>query len=278
MAELFAWTAPASVVGAVADHTWVTTYDSRTRAYPDIGAVTAAGEDYWYCWGIFRARGGAPGNPTGFLGSQAGDRNFAACLVAPNLDSVRHPPARGTIFRYGLDGVCHQLSNQVLYATGGSGGAPLTVSRARGYWASVAVYGSYGRQNAAWQHRVRTCSARIGGGGGARAAGDGAMEAHDEFARRAGELLGDDPEALASLLQLRAETHRHFADRPFGRSGASADLLNAFNDMFFDEAARIVGPARFERLFGFRPGEQPALVDPAILDAQRLSEEGEGAA
>jgi hypothetical protein len=50
----------------------------------------------------------------------------------------------GTTFTYGVDGVCHQLANQALYATSIGGAAPLTVARASGYWVSTAIYGSHG--------------------------------------------------------------------------------------------------------------------------------------
>ena len=63
---------------------------------------------------------------------------------------------RGTVFSYGVDGVCHQLANQVLYATG-SGGAPLTMARARGYMASTFIYGTYGLQHAAWANKLASC-------------------------------------------------------------------------------------------------------------------------
>src|SRR3954466_2920506 len=104
------------------------------------GSSTGAGELYWYCWGAFHARGETPERPDGFLGQQPGDASFAQCLVAANADSRTVPAARGTIFIYGVDGVCHQLANQVLYATGVGGAAPLTVSGARGYHASTFIY------------------------------------------------------------------------------------------------------------------------------------------
>ena len=62
---------------------------------------------------------------------------LAKCLVAPNANSQTVAAARGTIFTYGIDGVCHQLANQVLYATGIGAVAPLTVRNARGYIAST---------------------------------------------------------------------------------------------------------------------------------------------
>ena len=115
---LYASVIPAFSPEAPVDHTWVTTYDSRVSGYANDEAVSAAGQSYWYCWGDFHARGGTPPHPDGFLAQQTGELAFAQCLVAANADSRTAPAARGTIFTYGVDGVCHQLANQVLFATG----------------------------------------------------------------------------------------------------------------------------------------------------------------
>ncbi|HEY0150324.1 MAG TPA: hypothetical protein VGB70_15150 [Allosphingosinicella sp.] len=281
MTTFFAWTAPASVVGAVADHTWVTSYDNRVQIFPDISSVEAAGEHFWYCWGIYRPKGSAPNNPSGYLGSQKGGLSLARCLVSSNLDSMKHPAARGTIFRYGVDGVCHQLSNQVLFATGGVG-SPLTVSRARAYMLSVYVYGEYGRGRGNWAKAVAACAPGGGGGGGGgglfglqSANGGPDMEHMDEFARRAAEVLADDPRRLAALLQLRGEAQTLFVADPSFRQMTGASDLNARNSALLAEAARIVGAVNFERLFGYPPAGEPLLVDPAIVEAQRREDRGE---
>src|SRR5437879_4160032 len=127
MVLLYAWTVPAFTSGSPVDHTWVTTYDNRVNVYPNDAAVIAAQQFYWYCWGAFHPNGGTPSIPDGFIGSQTGDLALAQCLVQVNADSRTVPAARGTIFIYGVDGVCHQLANQVLYATGTSTVPQLTV-------------------------------------------------------------------------------------------------------------------------------------------------------
>src|SRR5258708_6683250 len=157
LVPLYAWAVPAFTSDSPVDHTWVTTYDNRTSVYPNDQAVVVASQFYWFCWGAFHPQGGTPANPRGFLGQQAGDLGLAQCLVTPNADSRTVPPARGTIFAYGVDGVCHQLANQVLYAPVSGGGAPLTVSRARGYMASTFIYGTYGLQHSAWANKIASC-------------------------------------------------------------------------------------------------------------------------
>ena len=157
--QLYAWAVPAFIDESPVDPTWVTSYDNRTQNFADIAAVIAANQDYWFCWGDYHAKGGTPSSPSGFLGSQSGDLNVARCLVQPNADCSSTYAARGTIFTYGVDGVCHQLANQVLYSTRAGGAQPLTVAKARGYWVSTAIYGTYGLQHAAWSGKIAACTA-----------------------------------------------------------------------------------------------------------------------
>src|ERR1700680_1537503 len=152
--RLYAWAAPAMDAQALPDHTWVTTYDSRKTAHKDIDAVVAAGEHFWYCWGWFRAKGGA----TGALGDAVGSGALACCLAKPDNDCQSTKAARGTIFQYGRHGVCHQLANQVLHATASKGSAPITVRRARGYFWSAFRFGTYGLPEAVWTAKRDSCS------------------------------------------------------------------------------------------------------------------------
>ena len=278
---LYAWATPAFISESPVDHTWVTSYDNRVHAYPDDQAVVAAGECYWYCWGDFHAKGGIPGNASGALGQKAGYLPLAKCLVAPNADSRLVAAARGTIFTYGVDGVCHQLANQVLYATGSTRSAPLTVSAARGYWASVFVYGTYGLQHAAWAAKQSACGAGGAeaaaaspaavartkrGSGGPATPGGGAMRGPaDEFAARAHKVLGKaDPAKLAELMALRSDTQRFAAQRWPGVSAPGAEALNARNQHLIDQAAAILKPDHFRQIFGFDPGANVTLVDPKM--------------
>jgi hypothetical protein len=231
------------------------------HGYANDQQVAAAGEFYWYCWGSFHPTGGTPANPSGFLGTQVGDLAIAQCLVLPNADSRHVAAARGTIFTYGIDGVCHQLANQVLYSTGIGGMQPMTVRGARGYAASTFVYGTYGLQHVAWLNKIGSCSAPqvVTAAGGIPMAGP-----PDEFEARAREALGgSDPDALAKLLALRVEAQRSIAIQPPGAT-LSPEALNAQNQRMLDEAARILGAQKFEEIFGFPPGAKIDLVDPTI--------------
>lgn len=263
MTTFYAWVVPAYVSGSPVDHTWVTRYDNRTNTYPDIAAVIKAGQSNWYCWGSFHPKGGAPTHPDGFIGSQAGNGNLASCLVEPNLPSSGNRPAQGTIYTYGVDGVCHQLANQVLYATGGPGVAPLTVKAARGYALSSFIYGTYGLQQADWQQKIAACTGvkplvSIAGGAGAMA------DLPDDFEQLAREALGDKPEVLGKLMNLRGQVQTFSMQATPGFLPPQPDYLNARNQHLIDQAAALLGPDDFRKIFGVEPGEKVNLVDPNV--------------
>lgn len=264
---LFAWATPAFFSGAPVDHTWVTDFDNQAHNYPDANAVAAAGANYWFCWGGYHAHGGTPGNPTGFLGRQAGTVPLAKCLVQANADSNTVPAARGTIYSYGVDGVCHQLANQVLYATGASG-AQLTVRRARGYMASTFLYGTYGKQHSAWAAKIQSCSQAIVAA--ARGEVSKMAMAPDEFEEHARLVLGDkDAALLQELLSLRDEARRSVPPKLEGGPEQQAEALNAANQAMLDKAAAILGAEKFERIFGYPAGTKIDLVDPSVQRQSR---------
>jgi hypothetical protein len=270
MVTLYAWAVPGFFSESPVDHTWVTTYDNQETPYSDDNKVAEAGQSYWYCWGSFHAQGGTPNNPAGALGQQAGDLALAQCLVQANADSQKVAAARGTIFTYGEDGVCHQLANQVLYATGNGRVRPLTVKGARGYTVSSFIYGTYGLQHAAWLNKIAACGSRVrtAGFGGTQMSATPTPSLPDDFEERARAVLErDDPKALADLLTLRADVQRFSAQHWPGFTAPSAEALNARNQHLLDQAAVLLGPERFESIFGFPPGQKINLVDPEIKHA-----------
>jgi hypothetical protein len=267
---LYAWAVPAFFEDAPVDHTWVTTYDNtqKQNQYPTIQQVIDANQEYWFCWGDYHETGGTPDNPTGALGNQSGNLALAQCLVAPNLDSRYNWNARGTIFYYGIDGVCHQLANQVLYATSTSG-SPLTVQEARGYYYTSFIYGTYGHNwdPNTWPNKIAQC-------GGppptvAAAVGGAAVTLPpDDFEKRAHAVLGDNPQLLGQLLALRGQVHQFAAQKWPGPVAPSAETLNARNQHMIDQAAALLGPEKFTQLFGFPPGRKVTTVDPNIYSSQ----------
>lgn len=271
---IWAWAVPAYFGGSPVDHTWVTDYDNRLSSYPTINSVVQAGNMYWFCWGSFHSKGGTSAITDGFLGSISANAHLATCLVMPNQPSNGNPPAQGTIFQYGIDGVCHQLANQVLFSSQATSGGPLTVNRARGYHVSTFLFGTYGRQLVAWRNQVAKCTSgmvpsalfEITTQSMDATAGD------DEFAQRARAVLSrpDAAKRLQQLLSVRgnalrtAESMRARADNP-GLIRPSAAELNAHYNEVLRQAAEILTPVEYLELFGFEPGEVVNLVDPDMV-------------
>ena len=141
---LYAW-ANALSSAPMLDHTWVTDYPFTNNEYPTIGDIPS-GANYWYCWGIYHPSGdgGIQHNPNGAIGSADGDLAVATALVEPNTapetSGVTDQPQNGAITFYGVDGVCHNVANQTLYATGTSSTEPIRVQDARGYDLSSFFY------------------------------------------------------------------------------------------------------------------------------------------
>ncbi|MBC8748045.1 hypothetical protein OKW43_003768 [Paraburkholderia sp. WC7.3g] len=265
---LFAWTAPAYFQESAVDHTWVTTYDSRVKIYPALADVLIAGEHYWYSWGSFHARGGTPASADGFLASAGANLPYASCLCRPDVDPNIEPAGRGTIFSYGRDGVCHQLSNQILWATGSGGAAAATVRMSRGYWLSNAIFGTYGKQHAAWASKRIQCSTP--GGSNAMKPGHPQADVDDFQEHLQATLTGPDADAKIKSLMKHRRAFMARVERlqyvPPGSDAPSASKLNEAYSSFLHDAADILGPEDFERVFGERPKDEMNIVDPSIYE------------
>jgi len=256
---LYAWANP--VTGTLWDHTWVTTYDNRSAHYPDIGKVVKDGLDYWFCWGDYHPSGSTPNHPDGFLGAMSGDLGIARCLCRSNAPSKTGAPTCGTIFTYGIDGVCHQLANQVLWATKGPVAGPLTVSNARGYHISSFFFGTYGNQSVAWKAKQQSCAPLT----------PKLMNADDEFEIHARQALsaGKGADKLQALLDLRAEALAatgQFSRRSRAKDPPTAEELNATYNAFLERARKLLG-ADFKAVFGPEAKAKADIVDPAMMRA-----------
>lgn len=84
----------------------------------------------WGCWG------GKTGGREIVRGT--GSTNQANAIATPN--------ERAGITCYGINGVCHQAANRILWPS------RTLVSAASGYWVSSSLYGTYGRENKNWLH------------------------------------------------------------------------------------------------------------------------------
>ena len=149
----FVWVTPAfggNIPGA--DHTWVTSYDSRKTKHPDIGTVQKTKDLYWFCKGSFHLMGKSKISTNGLALKCDLDKQSASCLVTPNDDKQS-----GTIKRYGIDGLCHQVTNQTISLSTTRFPQSLR-SKVRGYRLSCVIYGLYGRRREEWYEKKRSCS------------------------------------------------------------------------------------------------------------------------
>ncbi len=275
---LYAWVNPVGAgdtgfiqqaprLSALVDHTWVTSYDNREHPY-SIDDVLAHQQQYWYCWGVFHPTGQSKKSPGGYAGQAQADLGHASCLCLPNQASSDNPPAQGTIFRYAINGVCHQLANQVLWATGNATTAPLTVRIARGYWLSNALYGTYGRNwlSNAWEEKKNACAV----GAALVAAQD-----TDDFTARVyanvGEALtADAREGVlqvrdAALARIAAVAARETLRADAATSHAEGEEINRIALEFQDAAAKALAPEQYRQIFELDPDERLTVVDPAML-------------
>lgn len=107
MGQLIAKRYRTSMMAYLADHTYV-----------ECGAGKA-----WGCFG----------------GTQNGQAINAGEGSTARANEIAEPNGKAGVGRYLIDGVCHQAANRILLP------ANRLVTNARGYWLSVAIFGTYGR-------------------------------------------------------------------------------------------------------------------------------------
>jgi hypothetical protein len=281
---LYSWSVPAFSNRSPVDHVWVTDYDIRISRYSTIDEVIRHEVNYWYCWGRYHSVDEDPRRQDWLIGNKAFDLTLARCICLENVPSNLDTDAQGTIFTYGYDGVCHQLANQVLWSTAVRGSAPLTVARVRGYRLSEAVYGTYGLNIADWVSKRNGCAPQvasqsgpprwriIGRGGGMPG---GQRDPDDEFSRHVRDVLKAKgaSERADKLLTRRKElqnTLRNMREADEQAGGlTNFEALNQQQQIFFDDAAKLLGDKLFEEVFGIPPTQAVNLVDPE-LDQDRL--------
>ena len=133
--------------------------------------------------------------------------------------------------------------------------------------ASVFIYKTYGLQETAWLNQIAKCGGQltVGPAMAGTAQGTPMSGSPDQFEAHAREVLKhDDPKLLSDLLALRADVQRFSAQRWPGATTPDAETLNVRNQHMLDQAAKLLGPQRFEEIFGFPPDRKIDLVDPSI--------------
>jgi hypothetical protein len=67
------------------------------------------------------------------------------------------------------------------------------------------------------------------------------------------------------LLSLRDEVQRYVANEIPGEAQPNAQMLNSRNQYLIDQAARLLGPEKFQAIFDSLAGQQVDLVDPSMI-------------
>lgn len=165
---LYAWGRPLNQdefpIMSQLDHTWVTNYPEKVDPdqQPDPPPGWEPPESYWYCWGA------AHNIASHFLGSANGNVDVANNVSLFNVIAIpegapHYTPSKisGAIVYYGLDGVCHQVANEILCATGTPTREPIRVQLARGYSLSTFFFGTYGINTPEWDSIQKQCAPDI---------------------------------------------------------------------------------------------------------------------
>ena len=234
MSQLYAWANPLSDA-PMFDHTWVTDYTPNQSSRP-------TGSNYWYCWGKFHSTAG-----NGEIGQMTGDLSMAKSLVEPNVEPANLPgqigsPQDGSITYYAVDGVCHNVANQVLYATGTSEVEPLRVQKAKGYHISTFFYTNYGLNNSAWNTLVKQYAPNV-------------KIPSDDFIQWMDKTLGDQisKTQLDELLLCRTAAQEGLevlrSKVPNMTAHEVEAAVSAIFITAFDVVNKIIGPENFSLLF-----------------------------
>ena len=278
---LYAWATPISGAGNVVDHTWVTSFAAGSPCPPP--------QNYWFSWGSCHETG--PNTTARPLVAHAADLAVAKCICTSDLGEYLPPnsPSHGGIDLYGVDGVCHQLSNRILWAATKGAGDPVTVEGAKGYAVSRWAFGVYGVNVAEWQQRIAHCTAAAAPTPSAAPGTPApvAMMAHvvprtlnADLAAMVHEKLGP---AVASakaerVIQVRTQMLASKAQLDVAvRRGAIqprefAVRTNALINEHLAKLAQTMTPEEYQKMFGIAPGEQIQVVDPAIAEKSRYRE------
>lgn len=199
---------------------------------------------------------------------------------------------------YGVTGVCHQTADRFLYSA--SGYLPknwVWVWKAKGYAASHALWGDYGTDWMIFKtQEYGGCCGKYGGvfhpedetsaqesGKGARLSAfyheieQGSREVSPEelvtesFALLVQEQLGQEfePGKLSELQRDLLQTRDKIV-RSDLRGEEFAHELNGEILEFLERAARHIGPADYETLFGYPPGDKFLLVNPEVAAVTRV--------
>lgn len=254
---LYGWRTPTDLIPGT-DHTWVTTYPSPYDVAPELQ------DHYWYCWGI--AHPADTGLPAEQICVGTADAQTALCIARPGYRHAWDVPGGidwevyAGIELYGVEGVCHQVSNRILYACSAYGSPP-TVSGSRGYRVSLWLYGTYGRiASIDWKKRRARCSALA----------DEPLPTLIEALALDASGKQQQDEWTLGLQQIRARhlTMKHELDIAVMAGDLNgreyAQEVNEMVSARLPEVNDVLGDSGQEMAFGMKTGASVQIVDPRI--------------
>jgi hypothetical protein len=249
--KLYSYANPLPSVLKKADHTWVSDYDRRPKCpYPDSA--------YWYATG--GCHPSASDKDPRPLSSAPADLNVARCIATPDRSTFNPGPFTARIV-YGLDGVCHQICNRVLAATGIAGATPITVGGAHGYRVSRFFYGTYGTP-AQWRRLRDECKAKDSIGTLDRSAEVEVMASEVNLALSPEKLTALKSEQAAYVEQLNTLYQRMAESDNDGR--AFAREANSAANASLHRLEGVLGKDAFEQYFDWPLGQEIELIDPEV--------------
>ena len=251
--SLFAWSVP--IVAEDNDklnnfeHTWVTNFqeevDPGFRPNPN-SPVVMPPKSFWYCWGQGYAK--AAKLISQAEGNLSAANGISPANAIPYKDGVLYSNNSGSIEFYGLDGVCHHVANQVLFATGTAAKEPVRVGQANGYAVSSFFYGTYGLNEDKWAeiHRKYMPNTKM--------PGDDFLPLMQQHVHGVGQ--------QSKLLELRDKARMQLAFICAGavtvRQKKLSQFYNAYiplmqlsNTAILNEAEQVLGTSVFNALFQF---------------------------
>lgn len=241
-----------------ADHTWVTDYPERPSCpKPDA--------NYWYSTGDCHPD--ASDNPPRPLSSAKADIGIARCIATPNDEGFNWTATAHIV--YGIDGVCHQIANRILTATGGAGRTPITVEGANGYRISRFFYGLYGDylRPSDWKKLRADCKVPVMPIRTARTD----LVAMSEQAGLQSKLA-----ILQEEQNLARRLIANIGDRARHKDLSPDKVATQVNMIVNDSLQRLVsklGPEDFQRFFAWTPGKKIILVYPEIAARVKYGEQ-----
>ncbi len=291
--KIYAWARPVDnpainlltkLIGIDAEHTYVTDYRPESVC-TSIQEVRQKKLSFWYCYGDFHSDNSKL--VPKLTAEVKIDEDVLKCICGPNQKRYT-----GTIKSYGIDGVCHQVTNQILYA----GKPQIDVEGVGASVNSYAIYNVYGLNKNDWlkisnlcypQQKKQTSSGKKNMTHASYI--DKVNRLHEEAIRMGysdeeirkkernlliDERLGEDTDdntrfvIIEILEQIDKERENLLKKLKIGEISPDriAYEINRVNNKGLREIAEEIGDHKFIKMFDCEPGKDINLVNPEVAE------------